>query len=141
MSYGCKREEEIYIYIVSGCTFAASKFFYIFILHADESVQIYITMLLWVVETVSLKVMACDCLLHYFLWDSVVAILRDSIPLKVIVWDCPHCYRALNWIEFILVGMGQPQKSSLLKDVELIKFSGQQLESLTVCLESIWNIF
>lgn len=66
-------------------TFAALKFMYIFLLHANESEQIYITVLLWVVETVSLRVMACDCLLHYFQWDSVFAILGDSIPLKVIV--------------------------------------------------------
>ena len=58
-------------------------------------------------DCVSLKVMACDCLLHYFQWDSVIAILRDSIPLEVIVWDCPHCYCAVNWIEFILVCMGR----------------------------------
>lgn len=93
-------------------------------------------------DCVSLKVMARDCLLHYFQWDSVVTILRDSIPLKVIVWDCPHCYLpALNWIEFILIGMGQPQKCSLLKDKELIQFSGQQLGSLTACLENVFLLF
>lgn len=48
-----KRKDLFFFFLVSGCTFAALKFFYIFILHADESVQIYITKLLWVVETVS----------------------------------------------------------------------------------------
>lgn len=91
------------------------------------SADLYYHVIMGSRDCVSLNVMACDCLLHYFQWDSVLAIRRDSIPLKVIVWDCPHCSLALNWIEFILIGMGQPQKSSLLKDVELIKFSGQQL--------------
>lgn len=85
------------------------------------SADLYYHVIMGSRDCVSLKVMACDCLLHYFQWDSVVAILRDSIPLKVIVWDSPRCYHALNWIEFIPIGVGQPQKSSLSKDVELIK--------------------
>lgn len=99
-------------FFVSGCTFSALKFFYFF--HSScwwVSADLYYHAIMGSRDCVSLKVMACDCLLHYFQWDSVVAILRDSIPLKVIVWDCPHCYCALNWIEFILIGMGQLRKS------------------------------
>lgn len=84
------------------------------------SADLYYHVIMGSRDCVSLNVMACDCLLHYFQWDSVLAIRRDSIPLKVIVWDCPHCSRALNWIEFILIGMGR-------HDAELTKFSGQQL--------------
>lgn len=104
------------------------------------SADLYYQVIMGSRDCVSLKVMACDCLLHYFQWDSVIAILRDSIPLKVIVWDCPRCYRALNWIEFILNGRGQPQNLTF-KRCGLDKVFGQPLGSLTACMENIFLLF
>ena len=108
ISYGCKREEDFFFFFWSQGTHLQlwnSFTFSFFMLMSQADLYYYVIM--GSRDCVSLKVMACDCLLHCFQWDSVIAILRDSIPLKVIVWDCPHCYRAVNWIEFILICMGQ----------------------------------
>lgn len=141
MSYGCKRERIFFFFFglrVHICSFEILLHF-----HSScwwVSADLYYHVIMGSRDCVSLKVMACDCLLHYFQWDSVIAILRDSIPLKVIVWDCPYCYWALNWIEFILNSRGQPQ-SLTFKRCGLDKVFGQLLESLTACMENIFLLF